>query len=186
MVKFWLRAWPTITLLAILITTIVTGLKHADWSNKAIQFEIGRVEALEAQQTHFKLEKQVQTIDEQKSTIERLEAEKKKLESDLQAKRQKSNIGNAQPVYAAGDTVWDRLVMCEATGNWAINNGNGFYGGLQFTPSTWTGYGGGPFDWNSNAPFPYSREEQIAVAERVLAGQGWGAWPACSSKLGLR
>ncbi|ODU16968.1 MAG: transglycosylase, partial [Pseudonocardia sp. SCN 72-51] len=69
--------------------------------------------------------------------------------------------------------------QCESGGNWAINTGNGFYGGLQFTLSTWKAYGG------SGSPQGASREQQIAVAERVLAGQGWGAWPACSRKLGL-
>ncbi|MGO3753826.1 resuscitation-promoting factor Rpf1 domain-containing protein [Corynebacterium variabile] len=80
------------------------------------------------------------------------------------------------------DSDWDALAQCEAGGNWAINTGNGFHGGLQFSPSTWNGYGGGEF-----APYAYqaSREEQIVVGERVLAGQGWGAWPSCSSQLGL-
>ncbi|MCS4536434.1 resuscitation-promoting factor Rpf1 domain-containing protein [Corynebacterium sp. HS2168-gen11] len=84
---------------------------------------------------------------------------------------------------AAPDSDWDRLAQCEAGGNWAINTGNGFHGGLQFSPSTWRGFGGGEF-----APYAYqaTREQQIVIAERVLAGQGWGAWPACSRKLGLR
>jgi resuscitation-promoting factor RpfA len=72
-----------------------------------------------------------------------------------------------------------RARQCESGGNWAINTGNGFSGGLQFTPSTWAAYGG------TGAPESASREQQIAVAERVQAGQGWGAWPACSAKLGL-
>jgi len=81
---------------------------------------------------------------------------------------------------AADGTVWDKLAQCESSGNWAINTGNGYYGGLQFTMSTWTAHGG------TGSPAAASREQQIAVAERVLATQGWGAWPACSSKLGLR
>lgn len=88
----------------------------------------------------------------------------------------------APAATAAPDSDWDRLAQCEAGGNWAINTGNGFHGGLQFSPSTWNGYGGQEF-----APYAYqaSREEQIVVGERVLAGQGWGAWPSCSSQLGL-
>ena len=89
----------------------------------------------------------------------------------------------ATPAVAAGGTVWDELVQCEATGNWNINSGNGFSGGLQFTPSTWQAYGGGqyaPEAWQA------TREQQIAVAEKVQAAQGWGAWPACTSKMGLR
>ena len=88
----------------------------------------------------------------------------------------------APAATAAPDSDWDRLAQCEAGGNWAINTGNGFHGGLQFSPSTWNGYGGQEF-----APYAYqaSREEQIVVGERVLAGQGWGAWPSCSARLGL-
>jgi hypothetical protein len=79
--------------------------------------------------------------------------------------------------------VWDDLAQCEAGGNWAANTGNGYYGGLQFSGSTWTASGGGEFAPTANLA---SREQQIVVAERVLASQGWGAWPSCSSKLGLR
>lgn len=83
---------------------------------------------------------------------------------------------------AAPDSDWDRLAQCEAGGNWQINTGNGYYGGLQFNAGTWRAYGGNEF-----APLPHqaTREQQIAVAERTLAGQGWGAWPACSARLGL-
>ena len=85
----------------------------------------------------------------------------------------------AVPSQAADASTWDALAQCESGGNWNINTGNGFSGGLQFTPSTWAAFGG------TGDPSNASREEQIAVAERVLAGQGWGAWPACSAKLGL-
>lgn len=87
--------------------------------------------------------------------------------------------GNAS---AAPDSDWDRLASCEAGGNWGINTGNGFQGGLQFSPSTWKSHGGGEFAASAHNA---SREEQIVVAERVLASQGWGAWPSCSAKLGL-
>jgi uncharacterized protein YabE (DUF348 family) len=80
----------------------------------------------------------------------------------------------------AGGGVWDQLAQCEAGGNWAINTGNGYYGGLQFNKGTWAAYGG------VGLPHQASREEQIAVAERVQAAQGWGAWPSCTRKLGLR
>lgn len=89
---------------------------------------------------------------------------------------------SAAPVVASG-SVWDQLAICEAGGNWAINTGNGYYGGLQFSYSTWLGYGGGAYASTANLA---SREQQIAIAEKVLAGQGWGAWPSCSAKLGLR
>ncbi|QLY31649.1 resuscitation-promoting factor Rpf1 domain-containing protein [Nocardia huaxiensis] len=87
--------------------------------------------------------------------------------------------GNAS---AAPDSDWDRLAQCEAGGNWQINTGNGYQGGLQFSPSTWKAHGGGEFAPTANQA---SREQQIVIAEKVLASQGWGAWPSCSSALGL-
>ncbi|HEX2075468.1 MAG TPA: transglycosylase family protein [Geodermatophilus sp.] len=80
----------------------------------------------------------------------------------------------------AGGSVWDQLAQCESGGNWAINTGNGYYGGLQFSLSTWRAYGG------TGMPHENTREQQIAIAERVQDAQGWGAWPSCSRKLGLR
>ncbi|MEK6438275.1 transglycosylase family protein [Pseudonocardia sp. T1-2H] len=80
---------------------------------------------------------------------------------------------------AASGSTWDALAQCESSGNWSINTGNGFSGGLQFTPSTWQAFGG------QGVPENATREQQIAVAENVLAAQGWNAWPACSQKLGL-
>jgi LysM repeat protein len=80
----------------------------------------------------------------------------------------------------AGGSVWDRLAQCESGGNWGINTGNGYSGGLQFAQGTWRANGGTGSAHNA------SRAEQIRVAERVRASQGWGAWPACSSRLGLR
>ncbi|MFC9437997.1 resuscitation-promoting factor Rpf1 domain-containing protein [Nocardia sp. NPDC057030] len=87
--------------------------------------------------------------------------------------------GNAS---AAPDSDWDRLAQCEAGGNWGIDTGNSFQGGLQFSPSTWRAHGGGEYAASANQA---TREQQIAVAEKVLASQGWGAWPSCSAKLGL-
>jgi resuscitation-promoting factor RpfB len=82
--------------------------------------------------------------------------------------------------YASGNTVWDQLAECESGGNWAINTGNGYYGGLQFSLSTWQAYGG------SGYPHENSRETQIMIAERVRdATGGYGSWPACAAELGL-
>ena len=82
--------------------------------------------------------------------------------------------------FASGNTVWDRLAQCESGGNWAINTGNGYYGGLQFNLSTWRSYGG------SGYPHQNSRETQIAIATKVRdASGGYGAWPGCASSLGL-
>ena len=74
------------------------------------------------------------------------------------------------------------MAQKESSGTWAINTGNGFYGGLQFTRSTWSGFGGGRYASRADHA---SRSEQILIAEKVLDAQGWGAWPACSRKLGL-
>jgi LysM repeat protein len=83
-------------------------------------------------------------------------------------------------VYVAGNSVWDALARCESGGNWAINTGNGFYGGLQFTLSSWHAVGG------TGYPNLASREEQIMRGQMLQARQGWGAWPVCSAKIGLR
>ena len=80
----------------------------------------------------------------------------------------------------ASGSVWDRLAQCESGGNWSINTGNGYYGGLQFSLGTWRAYGG------SGMPHQNSRAQQIAVAQRLQSAAGWGQWPACSRKLGLR
>ena len=88
----------------------------------------------------------------------------------------------APTANAAPDSDWDRLAQCESGGDWSINTGNGYHGGLQFSASTWRAFGGGEFAPTANQA---TREEQIYVAEKTLEGQGWGAWPACSAKLGL-
>lgn len=82
--------------------------------------------------------------------------------------------------FATGGSVWDSLAKCESGGNWAINTGNGYYGGLQFSLSSWRAVGG------TGYPNEASREEQISRGEALKARQGWGAWPSCTSKLGLR
>jgi LysM repeat protein len=87
---------------------------------------------------------------------------------------------SSQRSAAVGGSVWDRLAQCESGGNWATNTGNGYSGGLQFSSGTWRANGG------SGSPHTASRAEQIRVAQRVLASQGWGAWPSCSARLGLR
>lgn len=81
---------------------------------------------------------------------------------------------------AAPQTAWDKLAQCESGGNWKAATGNGYYGGIQFNATTWRAFGG------SGMPHQASKAQQIAVAERTLAAQGWNAWPACSRKMGLR
>ncbi|MCT9090298.1 transglycosylase family protein [Streptomyces sp. ASQP_92] len=96
--------------------------------------------------------------------------------------------GIALPLIGAGTAdaasvdVWNKVAACESTNNWHINTGNGFYGGLQFTQSTWAAYGGHRYAARADLA---TRDQQIAVAEKVLKGQGPGAWPVCSGQAGL-
>ncbi|MFJ9537380.1 transglycosylase family protein [Streptomyces sp. NPDC101225] len=84
--------------------------------------------------------------------------------------------------HAADVSTWNKVAACESTGNWSINTGNGFYGGLQFTQSTWEAYGGTTYAARADLA---GKDQQIAVAEKVLDGQGPHAWPVCSVKAGL-
>ncbi|MDX2649775.1 transglycosylase family protein [Streptomyces sp. PA03-1a] len=99
-----------------------------------------------------------------------------------------SGAGLALPLVAATGAgaattgTWDKVAQCESSGRWHINTGNGYYGGLQFAQSTWKAYGGGKFAARADLA---TRSEQIAIAERVLDGQGPGAWPVCSQRAGL-
>jgi LysM repeat protein len=95
-----------------------------------------------------------------------------------------SGIGlvGVAPAEAAATTVWDRVAQCESGGNWKINTGNGFYGGVQFAAGTWKAYGGNTYASQAHLA---TKAEQIAIARRVLAGQGPGAWPVCSRRAGL-
>ena len=94
-----------------------------------------------------------------------------------------SERSSAPAPTAPSGSVWDRLAQCESGGNWSINTGNGYYGGLQFNKSTWLAYGGGQYAPTANLA---TRDQQIAIAKKTQASQGWGAWPACTKKLGIR
>ncbi|HEX2299779.1 MAG TPA: transglycosylase family protein, partial [Pseudonocardiaceae bacterium] len=86
--------------------------------------------------------------------------------------------GNAA---AADGGVWDRIAQCESGGNWHINTGNGYYGGLQFAASTWRAYGGTAYAPTADQA---TKDQQIAVATKVQRAQGWNAWPTCSGRAG--
>ncbi|MFE0456566.1 transglycosylase family protein [Streptomyces sp. NPDC058914] len=86
--------------------------------------------------------------------------------------------GNAA---AADGGVWDRIARCESGGNWHINTGNGYYGGLQFSASTWRAYGGTAYAPTADQA---TKQQQISVATKVQRAQGWGAWPTCSARAG--
>ncbi|MGC0418516.1 transglycosylase family protein [Embleya sp. AB8] len=99
-----------------------------------------------------------------------------------------AGVGVAMPIIGAGTAqaasvnTWDKVAQCESTGNWQINTGNGFYGGLQFTQSTWHEFGGTQYATRADQA---TKGQQIAIAEKVLKSQGPGAWPVCSVKAGL-
>ncbi|MFF3323910.1 transglycosylase family protein [Streptomyces sp. NPDC002889] len=88
----------------------------------------------------------------------------------------------AGSAHAASVDVWEKVAACESTSHWKINTGNGYYGGLQFSQATWEAYGGRQYAPRADLA---TRDQQIAVAEKVLEGQGPGAWPTCSTKAGL-
>ncbi|WP_245549739.1 resuscitation-promoting factor [Gordonia effusa] len=120
------------------------------------------------------------------TTINGKEVKRKKLESQTTTEPVAATVRvGTKPgaPYVPPGSVWDALAQCESTGNWAINNGNGFYGGIQFDAGTWLRWGGGKYAPRADLA---TREEQIDIAKKTLAAQGWGAWPACSSSLGLR
>jgi hypothetical protein len=86
-------------------------------------------------------------------------------------------VATAGSADAASVRKWDRIAHCESGGRWHINTGNGYYGGLQISRSTWNGYGGRKFAY---LPSRATKREQIRIAERIQNGQGWGAWPSCA------
>ena len=100
--------------------------------------------------------------------------------TQTQASQRRASQPAPQPTGVISTSVWDRLAQCESSGNWSINTGNGYYGGLQFSLSSWRAVGGQGY------PHQASKSEQIARAEKLQAIQGWGAWPACTAKLGIR
>lgn len=87
----------------------------------------------------------------------------------------------APAANAASPAAWNQVAQCESGGDWHINTGNGYYGGLQFSAQTWSGYGGGDYAATADQA---TRGQQIEIGERVLAGQGAGAWPNCGGPLG--
>ena len=112
---------------------------------------------------------------EARAEAERAEAERVRAE---QAAARRATV-----TTSGGNGVWDQLAQCESGGNWSMNSGNGFTGGLQFMTSTWLAQGGGKY---ASAAYLATPAQQIEIAERTLASGGWGQWPACSRRLGLR
>lgn len=155
--------------------------KRLEATNASSQSAIkGHLQALQD------VEKQKTDIESSLKVKEQESAEKQQrietLESQLQAKAKaslaKAPVSPPVTTYTSG-TVWDRLAQCESGGNWAINTGNGFYGGLQFDIGTWGGYKG--YANASLAP----ASVQIEKAMEVHARRGFSPWPACKMKLGL-
>ncbi|MFB9074598.1 transglycosylase family protein [Citricoccus parietis] len=103
--------------------------------------------------------------------------------SDSADSSESSGTSSASQASAPTSGVWQSLAECESGGNWSINTGNGYYGGLQFSASSWAGAGGTQY---AALPHQATPAEQIATAEKLRANGGWGHWPHCSAQLGLR
>lgn len=145
-------------------------------SAKSAQLSYTEAVALSAASPGAKVESQklrIRLIKEKREARREARAKRRR----ILAKRQAASASSSSSSSYSGRADWYATAQCESGGNWATNTGNGYWGGLQFAPSTWFANGGGPFD--GSGPFPYSAAEQIAVAERVLASQGPGAWPNC-------
>ena len=113
---------------------------------------------------------------------EKAKAAKEKADK-AEEKAAKDSDSSAPKASGSVSGVWQKLAQCESGGNWATNTGNGYYGGLQFTASTWAAQGGTKY-----APLPHqaTAAQQVAIASKLQAKAGWGQWPACTAKLGLR
>jgi uncharacterized protein YabE (DUF348 family) len=126
-------------------------------------------------------EKKSSSKTSEKKSSEKKSSEKESSDSKKSSSSSKSSSSAKAPAVSDG-SVWDTIAQCESGGNWSINTGNGFKGGLQFTDQTWKAFGGGAYASSADKA---SRAQQIAVAKKVQAAQGWGAWPGCTSKLGI-
>lgn len=142
----------------------------------------------QAEREHEQRVAQEQAAEAQRAAAEQAEREHEQRLAQEQAARATSleaPPGGRSPAEPASATysVWDDLAVCESGGNWSMNSGNGFYGGIQFMHSTWVNMGGR--QW-AEYPHQATRDQQIEVAVRLQAQYGWGQWPACAAKLGLR
>ncbi|WP_283257949.1 resuscitation-promoting factor [Brachybacterium kimchii] len=118
-----------------------------------------------------------------KTTSAKTSEKKSQASSDSKKSTSTSKSSSSAKAPSVSDgSVWDTIAQCESGGNWSINTGNGFKGGLQFTDQSWKAFGGGAYASSADQA---SRAQQIAVAKKVQAAQGWGAWPGCTSKLGI-
>ena len=187
--RLYIAVFVIVVILSAVITIIATAGKAGDLGSTRAEAESAPVnveatpEDTAAVEAYFAELEQQRNLDAYLAELNRVEQEK------VAAAQRAANAPKAprtEPNYDSGDgSRWDQLAQCEAGGNWATNTGNGYGGGLQFmhqgSYSTWLSYGGGEF-----APHPWeaSREQQIVIAERVLAGSGWKAWPGCSRKFG--
>ncbi|HYU57857.1 MAG TPA: transglycosylase family protein [Actinomycetota bacterium] len=145
---------------------------------KALRAEQTRLADLRAE-IEQRLEEAEDTLRAAEKGLAEVRAEKRAIEEAArrEAERQRAIEEAKEKQNFEGEADWDAIAACESGGNWGANTGNGYWGGLQFAPETWFGYGGGEFD--GKGPFPYAREEQITVADKVLDSQGPGAWPHC-------
>jgi hypothetical protein len=126
---------------------------------------------------------EVERVEAERQAEEARQAEAAQQRAVAARQRQSAPAAAASSGGSVSGGVWDSMAQCESGGNWATNTGNGYYGGLQFAPGTWRAMGGGAYAATADQA---TKAQQIEIAERVLAAQGWGAWPGCARKAGLR
>jgi peptidoglycan hydrolase CwlO-like protein len=143
---------------------------------KALDAEQSRLQGI-LDEIAVRLSEAEQVAEAANLKVEQLQEKKQALVDAARREAARQDALDNPKFTGSSNADWDAIAMCEASGNWAANTGNGYWGGLQFHPSTWYAYGGGHFD--GHGPFPYGRSEQIVVGEKVLASQGPGAWPNC-------
>jgi len=183
-----------LTLIAIFITTLVIAgtagiaASTADTGSQSSASVGAETASAETPENTAQINAYLTSLEQQRQLNEFLQGENQKIEEEKAAKRpapstQQTTTPKEPEVSAIGQERWDQLAQCESGGDWAINTGNGFTGGLQFVKSTWLAMGGGEF-----APDAYlaSKAQQIVVAERLVAASGWNPWPGCTAKSGWR
>jgi uncharacterized protein YabE (DUF348 family) len=148
--------------------------------SKKVTYDVRKVDGKETRK-----EKLEEEVTEEPVTRVVLEGTKERSSSGSGSSSGSSGGGNTgrEAPSVEDNSVWDRLAQCESGGNWSINTGNGFYGGLQFMKQTWDAMGGGQY---AEYPHQATREQQIDIGKKLQRQAGWGQWPSCSRQLGLR
>ncbi|MFC7403048.1 transglycosylase family protein [Citricoccus sp. GCM10030269] len=158
------------------------GQKNTTWTITTVDGQETDREVASTEIVREPVDRRIAVGTQEPTPAEEPAAEPEQAESSSEPS-ESSSQSSTQSSTPSGSGVWQSLAQCESGGNWSINTGNGYYGGLQFSASSWAGAGGTQY-----APLPHQATpaEQVATAEVLRANGGWGHWPACSASLGLR